>query len=77
MAGAMGQYCKHRFNLLNGGTNGLVSGNADRVPELRGMLMGSDVEVVLTQLFDAEAAFEEAKKEVAKRKKAVARAMQD
>lgn len=74
-AGAIGQYCKHRFALMGGDVTDLASDNAADVEVLRGLIAGSDVEIAMDGVRQAEAVLEEAKKELAKRKKALARTM--
>lgn len=76
-AGAMGQYCKHRFNILAGDLTGIASGNEPDVAMVSSWLPGSDVERALTALGDAEREFRVAKSRVAAAKKAIAKAMAD
>jgi uncharacterized Zn finger protein len=76
-AGAMGQYCKHRFGILGGDASGIVSNNAHEVPTIVSWLSGSEIEKSLRALTVSEAELEAAKKRVAAAKKAVARAMAD
>lgn len=76
-AGAMGQYCKHRFNILAGDLTGIASGNEPDVALVSSWLPGSDVERALTALGDAEREFRVAKSRVAAAKKAIAKAMSD
>lgn len=76
-AGAMGQICKHRFGLLKGETAGLVSGNAEELRKLPEFFIGSDVEAAMERLVLAEEGLESAKTEVAKRKKELARLLND
>lgn len=74
-AGENGQYCKHRFAILNGDTRAIVSGNEDDVPEVASWLRGSDIEAALRDLADAEREFARAKKRVSQMKKALAQSM--
>jgi hypothetical protein len=76
-AGAIGQYCKHRFALMAGDVTDLTSDNAADVQTLRGMIAGTDVEAALIAVQRAEAVVVEAQKELAKRKKALGRSMRD
>ena len=46
-AGTMGQYCKHRFNILNGDDEGVVSENLDEVEAVAELLPGTDVQAAL------------------------------
>lgn len=73
-AGEKGQYCKHRFNILAGKTDGVVS-NADQVALIPTWLPGTELKVALDNLAAAEAALEKAQKTVASAKKKVAAAM--
>jgi peroxiredoxin len=74
-AGAMGQYCKHRFRILGGNTDGIVSTNIQDVKIVQGWLAGSDIEMAIHNLAEGEAELERAKKKVAAAKKALARVM--
>jgi hypothetical protein len=75
--GEMGQICKHRLNLLKGEAGALVSGNSEQLIRLPEMFVGTDVEQAFEKLDEAETTLERAKSEVSKRKKALARAMND
>ena len=74
-AGENGQYCKHRFAILNGDSKAIVSGNEHEVPLVVEWLTGSDIEAALKELSVAERELERAKKEVSRAKKLVAQAM--
>lgn len=76
-AGENRQYCKHRFRILEGEADGIVSANADSVPVVVGWLTGTDVEVAMQAVLDAEQALEKAKASASKAKKALAAAMHD
>jgi len=73
----MGQYCKHRTRIIEGSSEGIVSGNENDVALLLNWLPGSDVEAALNDVRDAEVRFEAAKKELAVYKKKLARALMD
>jgi uncharacterized Zn finger protein len=62
-AGKKGQYCKHRFSLM------------ESEPEIKGWIQGSDVEEALSMLAEAEHELARIKKCVSAAKKAVAVAM--
>ena len=49
-AGTYGNVCKHRVNILDGSTQSLSSDNSDDVATVVNWLVGSDVEVALTEL---------------------------
>lgn len=76
-AGEVGQYCKHRFELLRGDGRRVVSQNLQEVEKVPEMLHGTDVEVALARVAEAEAAYEHAKRALSALKKALARAMND
>jgi uncharacterized Zn finger protein len=76
-AGKNGQYCKHRFNILNGITKGIVNNNFDDVKIVQSWLTGTDVEKALINMRELEAEAEKIKKELSIAKKEVAKAMRD
>jgi len=76
-AGDNGQYCKHRFNILGGIADGIVSGNELEVNIVASWLSGTDVEVALNEVMDAEQRFERAKRELSAAKKRLAVAFRD
>jgi len=76
-AGENGQYCKHRFNILDGVTKGIVSDNLDDVKIVQSWLPGTDVEEALVKMRKLEEEAARIKKELTAAKKDVARAMRD
>lgn len=74
-AGESGQYCKHRFSILDGVTDSVVSGNTDKVSVVASWLPGSDVEEALKEVSRAETQLEAAKKVLSNAKKKVAAVM--
>ena len=76
-AGAVGQYCKHRFGILAGKTDNVVSANTADVATAASWLPGTDVQAAMDALEDADAQKTYWTKQVSARKKAVARAMRD
>lgn len=76
-AGENGQHCKHRMNILCGITSGIVSGNEAKVQVVTSWLPGTDVEVALSAVIDAEKQYEKAKLELSSAKKRLARAFRD
>ena len=76
-AGQHGQYCKHRFAILEGETKGIVSGNEEDVAVVVRWLAGSDVEAAMKDLADVQVECDAAKKRVSRAKKALAQAMRD
>ena len=76
-AGENGQYCKHRFAILNGEIKAIVSGNEHEVSLVVSWLAGSDIESALKDVAAAEFELERAKKEVSRVKKLLAEAMRN
>ncbi|MGC8775541.1 MAG: hypothetical protein ACP5R6_09830, partial [Chlorobaculum sp.] len=77
-AGENGQYCKHRFNILEGITKGIVSDNLlDDVKIVQSWLSGTDVEAAIIKMRELESEAERIKKELSAAKKEVAKAMRD
>jgi len=74
-AGENGQYCKHRFRILEGSTEAIVSGNTEQVPTVVAWLPGTDVAAAMAAVVAAEREFERAKKVVTSAKKDLAAAM--
>jgi uncharacterized Zn finger protein len=71
-AGDNGQNCKHRFAILDGSDEKIVSNNKGDVKKVKSWLPGSDVEQALVKLAEAEEEFEEAKRKLSDAKKKVA-----
>jgi hypothetical protein len=76
-AGQNGQYCKHRFAILEGRIDGIVSSNSERVKKVVSWLPGTDVEKALGEVRAAERRAAEANKELSRLKKTLARTMRD
>lgn len=76
-AGDNGQYCKHRFNILGGFSDCIVSGNGDDVAVVASWLPGTDVESAMNDVMNAEEQFEIAKHNLAAAKKQLAKAFRD
>lgn len=76
-AGENGQHCKHRINILCGITDGIVSENEAKVKIVTLWLPGTDVEVALNAVIDAEKKYERAKQGLSAAKKRLARAFRD
>lgn len=74
-AGAVGQICKHRMRILEGDTEGIVSGSESEVAKAASWLTGSNVETALLELRSAESRLEAAQKEVSTLKKKLARVL--
>lgn len=76
-AGENGQYCKHRFRILDGVTKDIVSGNEREVAVVAGWLPGSDVERAMEVVAQAEKEAASAKRSLSQAKKLLATAMRD
>ena len=76
-AGENGLYCKHRFRILAGKTEGIVSDNKEDVKIVQSWLKGSDVEEAMNYVLEMEKEVEKAKKKHSAAKKKLARAMND
>jgi DNA ligase (NAD+) len=76
-AGYMGQFCKHRLDILCGDTGAIVSDNLADVTIVTSWLTGSDVEAALHRLAAAEATLAKAQAEVSGLKKALAKKLLD
>jgi len=76
-AGENGQYCKHRFSILEGKSDGVVSTNIDDVQTVVKWLIGTDIEAEITKMRTLEAEAAKIKNELSKAKKNVAKAMRD
>lgn len=74
-AGRNGQYCKHRFALLDGDVSALASGNPGDVERLRARLPGSRIAKAFEAIAEREAAVKKARAAVSAAKQALARAM--
>ena len=76
-AGDNGQYCKHRFNILGGITDDIVSDNKTSVDIVASWLSGTDVEKALVDVINADEQFEIAKCNLTSAKKNLARAFRN
>ncbi|MEE8342529.1 MAG: SWIM zinc finger family protein [Gammaproteobacteria bacterium] len=76
-AGENGQYCKHRFSILDGAPKGIVSDNIEQVQIVRSWLPGTDIEIAMIKMRALESEAEKVKKALSAAKKEVARAMRD
>jgi len=76
-AGDKGQYCKHRFNILDGEIDAIVSNNLQDIKLVQSWLPGSDIEEAIKNLRDLELAAANIKKQLTAAKKYVAKVMRD
>lgn len=75
-AGGMGIACKHRLNIINGKTKGIVSGNEGQVAEIAAWLPGSDIERAIAEVVTADELLDHAKDRLFRAKRELARTMQ-
>ena len=76
-AGGKGQYCKHRFSILDGKSNGIVSGNIEDVKIVQSWLPGTDIHAAITKVRELEVEADKTKRALAAAKKEVAEVMRD
>lgn len=74
-AGQNGVYCKHRFGLMDGEYNKLVSTNLADLEKLKAMMKGTDVEAAYSAVIAADAEYERAKTARERARANLARAM--
>jgi len=74
-AGENGSICKHRLAIMDGEVSNLLSGNAQDVIRLQGLLKGTELEAAYTHLRVMEEEFEAAKRKLELAKKALASTM--
>ena len=74
-AGQNGMYCKHRFRILEGSKEDIVSPNIQDISIVKSWLCGTDVELAMIELEKAEKDFEDAKKRVTQMKKNFSKAL--
>jgi hypothetical protein len=74
-AGQNGMYCKHRFNIFSGSTDGVVSPNSDNVPIVASWLPGTDVEKAMKAIIALEKELSRLKKEISAAKRALAQTL--
>lgn len=76
-AGENGQYCKHRFTIMEGGQKGIVSTNVSDVKIIQSWLIGTDIEKALLKLRGIEKEAERIKNELSLAKKNLSKALRD
>lgn len=74
-AGIMGQYCKHRIDILRGDDSSIVSTNKNTIPELLKFFVGTPLDTLLQEIEEKEVELDEAKKHISNLKKKFARIM--
>ncbi len=73
--GRAGNYCKHRFALIDGNHTIVVSNNAKEVDDLPEMISGTDVETALVALSEAIETYQHAEKRLLETQRGLASAM--
>ena len=76
-AGENGQYCKHRFSIIDGSTKGIISSNPEQVKTVQSWLPGTDISIALNKMHQLEVEAAKIKKALSAAKKEVAKAMRD
>jgi uncharacterized Zn finger protein len=76
-AGQNGQYCKHRFAILSGNVDAVVSENIREAKKVAGWLSGTDVDRALQDVALAEKELLRAKKKLSAAKKRLAAAFRN
>lgn len=76
-AGENGLYCKHRFRILDGLTENIISNNLQDVQKVLSWLPGTDIETALVRCKNAEKSFEMAKSELQLAKKNIVKVFRD
>lgn len=74
-AGKNGKSCKHRFNILKGIKEGIVSDNLEDVELVQSWLHGTNLEQAINKMRKLESEEEKIKKELEDTKKVVANEM--
>jgi hypothetical protein len=74
-AGKNGQSCKHRFNILEGITKGIVSDNLEDVEIVQSWLHGTNLEQAINKMRELESEKEKIEKELKNTKKVVSNEM--
>ena len=73
-AGSNGMYCKHRFRIISGSTEGVISPDVEAIKRAVDWVVNTDIERALRNLALAEDRFNSAKKDVSDAKRALAAA---
>lgn len=74
-AGQKGIYCKHRFALLDGEIDSLLSKNLHDVEKIPDFIKGTDIEVAYKNFIEINREYEVIQNRLKSAKKALARAM--
>jgi len=76
-AGENGTYCKHRFNILDGNTENIVSDNLHDVETIQKWYSNSDIKIARDKVIELNREVQKMKRVLAKAKKEVSKAMLD
>ena len=76
-AGVLGQFCKHKINILERCTKAIVSDNAEDIDIVATWLEGSDVETALVTYYETKSELSKLKKKWSLARKEVARVMRE
>ncbi|CCN37193.1 conserved hypothetical protein [Vibrio nigripulchritudo SO65] len=74
-AGSFGRHCKHRFNILDGQSEGIVSENLEQVKEVVSWIEGSELQATLKTIKELEIQAVRIKRELSKSKNQIAKAL--
>ena len=77
IAGENGMYCKHRFNILDGKSDAIVSDNIDDITIIQKWYSGSDIELARDKIKPLEKEIAKLIQKLTKAKKEVSKAMYD
>ena len=76
-AGVNGMYCKHRFNILDGKSDAILSDNIDDITIIQKWYLGSNIELVRDKIKPLEKEIAKLKQKLTKAKKELSKAMYD
>lgn len=74
-AGENGMYCKHRFSLMDGVVDDLISENTNDVERLKELMAGTDVEKVYIEVLAVQAEYNQLDARLKALKRALAQSM--
>jgi hypothetical protein len=73
MAGVMRQLCKHRIRIMQGDSQGVISGNLEEVRKMPSLLEGTIVPAAIREIDRLEEEVEEAKRALLRAKESLAK----
>lgn len=76
-AGAIGQNCKHKMQIMQGGKSKIVSNNLQEISNIPKFIAESPLASAIEDLTQLEAQAEAIKAEISRRKKQIARLLSD